>query len=67
MPTKHLAVLQRDTGLEAIDRAGISRFQWKIMFISGMGFFTDAYDLFVIGIVVYLVKPEWHLSISHVA
>ena len=37
------------------------------MFISGMGFFTDAYDLFVIGIVVYLVKPEWHLSTGHVA
>ena len=56
-----------DTGFEAIDRAGISRFQWKIMFVSGMGFFTDAYDLFVIGIVVYLVKPEWHLSTSHVS
>ena len=24
----------------------------KIMFVSGLGFFTDAYDLFVIGIVV---------------
>jgi PHS family inorganic phosphate transporter-like MFS transporter len=55
------------TGFEAIDRAGISRFQWKIMFVSGMGFFTDAYDLFVIGIVVYLVKPEWHLTTGHVA
>ena len=32
------------------------------MFVSGMGFFTDAYDLFVIGIVVALLKPEWHLS-----
>jgi PHS family inorganic phosphate transporter-like MFS transporter len=67
MTTKHLAASRPHTGFEAIDRAGISRFQWKIMFVSGMGFFTDAYDLFVIGIVVYLVKPEWHLSISHVA
>ncbi|MDI3313390.1 MAG: MFS transporter [Mycobacterium sp.] len=67
MTTTHLAASQPDTGLEAIDRAGISRFQWKIMFVSGMGFFTDAYDLFVIGIVVYLVKPEWHLSTDHVA
>jgi MFS transporter, PHS family, inorganic phosphate transporter len=54
-------------GFEAIDQAGISRFQWKIMFVSGMGFFTDAYDLFVIGIVVYLVKPEWHLSTDQVS
>ena len=40
---------------ESLDNAGVSRFQWKIMFVSGMGFFTDAYDLFVIGIVVYLL------------
>ena len=37
------------------------------MFISGMGFFTDAYDLFVIGIVVSLLKPEWNLSTSQVS
>jgi hypothetical protein len=33
----------------ALDESGISRFQLKIMFVSGMGFFTDAYDLFIIG------------------
>jgi MFS transporter, PHS family, inorganic phosphate transporter len=37
------------------------------MFVSGMGFFTDAYDLFVIGIVVALIKPEWGLSTSQVS
>ena len=37
------------------------------MFISGMGFFTDAYDLFVIGIVVALLKPEWGLSTTQVS
>ncbi|HZU80519.1 MAG TPA: MFS transporter, partial [Acidimicrobiales bacterium] len=30
--------------------------------ISGMGFFTDAYDLFVISTVAVLVKSQWHLS-----
>jgi len=50
--TYQLEASQPHTGFEAIDRAGISRFQWKIMFVSGMGFFTAAYDLFVIGIVV---------------
>ncbi len=37
------------------------------MFVSGMGFFTDAYDLFVIGIVVALLKPEWGLSTTQVS
>jgi len=37
------------------------------MFISGMGFFTDAYDLFVIGIVVSLLKTQWSLSTSQVS
>jgi MFS transporter, PHS family, inorganic phosphate transporter len=50
-----------------LDEGGISRFQLKIMFISGMGFFTDAYDLFVIGIVVYLIKPEWHLTTGQIS
>jgi nucleotide-binding universal stress UspA family protein len=27
---------------DALDESGVSRFQWKIMFVSGMGFFTDA-------------------------
>src|SRR6201986_3395238 len=44
----------------AMDNAGVSRDHWKIMFISGMGFFTDAYDLFIIGVVMTLVKPIWH-------
>jgi nucleotide-binding universal stress UspA family protein len=38
--------------LDSLDDSKISRFQIKIMFVSGMGFFTDAYDLFVIGIAV---------------
>jgi MFS family permease len=45
-----------------MDNAGISKEHWKIMFISGMGFFTDAYDLFVIGVVMSLVKPLWHVG-----
>jgi MFS transporter, PHS family, inorganic phosphate transporter len=45
-----------------MDNAGISKEHWKIMFISGMGFFTDAYDLFIIGIVMSLLKPIWHVG-----
>ncbi len=45
-----------------LDNAKISREHWKIMFISGMGFFTDAYDLFIIGVVMSLLKPMWHVG-----
>src|ERR1700684_1472054 len=45
-----------------MDNAGISSRHWKIMLISGMGFFTDAYDLFVIGVVMTLLKPIWHVG-----
>ncbi len=45
-----------------MDNAGISKEHWKIMFISGMGFFTDAYDLFVIGVVMSLLKPMWNVG-----
>jgi hypothetical protein len=31
--------------LETLDESKVSSFQWKIMFVSGMGFFADAYDL----------------------
>ena len=52
---------------QALDESGISRFQLKIMFVSGMGFFTDAYDLFVIGIVVSLIETQWKLSTNQVS
>ena len=48
--------------LAQLDEAKISRFHWKIMFISGMGFFTDAYDLFIIGVVMEMLKHEWSIS-----
>jgi MFS family permease len=34
---------------------------------SGIGFFTDAYDLFVIGIVSTLLKGQWHLGTGQLA
>lgn len=32
------------------------------MFVSGMGSFTDAYGLFMIGVVVKLLDSQWHLT-----
>ncbi len=48
--------------LAQMDDSHITRQHWKIMFISGMGFFTDAYDLFIIGVVMSILKTEWHPS-----
>lgn len=45
-----------------MDNAGVSRDHWKIMFISGMGFFTDAYDLFIIGVVMALLRDLWKVG-----
>jgi len=56
-----------DGAFRALDESAVSRFQLKIMVVSGMGFFADAYDLFVIGIVVALLRTEWNLSTSQVA
>lgn len=53
--------------LAALDGAGVSRHQIKIMFVSGMGFLADAYDLFVIGIVVSLLRTDWALTTSQVS
>jgi MFS transporter, PHS family, inorganic phosphate transporter len=46
------------------DEAALRR---RALLVSGVGFFTDAYDLFVIGIVSTLLKGEWHLGPSQLA
>jgi PHS family inorganic phosphate transporter-like MFS transporter len=51
----------------ALDEASISRFHLRAVLVSGMGFFTDAYDLFVIGIAATLIKQQWHLGSGQLA
>jgi len=50
-------VLSFSNHFKEMDDAKPSSLHWKIMFISGMGFFTDAYDLFIIGVVMTMLKP----------
>uniref|UniRef100_A0A7V3RDJ2 MFS transporter n=1 Tax=Mesoaciditoga lauensis TaxID=1495039 RepID=A0A7V3RDJ2_9BACT len=45
-----------------LDNAQLSRHHFKAMFVSGVGFFTDAYDLFIIGIAIALIAPIWKLN-----
>jgi len=47
---------------DLLNEAPRSKFHRRAVVISGMGFFTDAYDLFVISTVAVLVKAQWHLS-----
>ena len=48
--------------IAALDEASLSRFHFRAVLASGMGFFTDAYDLFVIGIASALITKDWNLS-----
>jgi len=53
--------------IQAMDEAPVSRFHSKAIFVSGMGFFTDAYDLFIIGTASTLISKQWHLGTSQTA
>jgi MFS transporter, PHS family, inorganic phosphate transporter len=50
-----------------LDEASLSRFHLRAVLASGMGFFTDAYDLFVIGVAAALITKDWDLSPGHLA
>jgi MFS family permease len=48
--------------LAQLDEAGTCAEHWKILFTAGMGFFADAYDLFIIGVAVTLITAGWHIA-----
>ena len=48
----------------ALDEAPLSRFHSRAIVTAGLGFFTDAYDLFIIGTASALIAKEWGLSTS---
>ena len=50
------------TVTDLLNEAPTSKFHRRTVIISGVGFFTDAYDLFVIGTAAALVAVQWHLS-----
>ncbi len=53
-PIADLAGNPMDAALQGVRR--------RALLVSGIGFFTDAYDLFVIGIASTLLKGQWHLG-----
>jgi MFS family permease len=52
----------RPSVVKSIDDAKLSAFHFKAATTAGAGFFTDAYDLNVIGTVTLLATPEFHLN-----
>ena len=46
----------------ALDEAPLSGFHRRAVLTAGMGFFTDAYDLFIVGAASTLIAAQWHLS-----
>src|SRR6266700_1498973 len=62
-----MADIQSRDLVAALDEASLSRFHLRAVLVSGMGFFTDAYDLFIIGIASTLIAREWHLSSGRLA
>jgi MFS transporter, PHS family, inorganic phosphate transporter len=53
--------------IDVLDGSRFQRFHFKAIAISGAGFFTDAYDLTVIGTALLLIKPLWGLNTGQVA
>jgi MFS transporter, PHS family, inorganic phosphate transporter len=53
--------------IAALDEAVLGRTHLRAVVASGTGFFTDAYDLFVIGIASALITAQWHLSPGRLA
>ena len=52
---------------QALDDAPVGRFHRRVVLVSGVGFFTDAYDLFVISTVATLVGAQWGLSTTEMS
>ncbi|MHB1665760.1 MAG: MFS transporter [bacterium] len=52
----------RNELLHSVDEVGLAKHHFRTMFTAGMGFFTDAYDLFIIGVTIALLAPIWHLT-----
>ncbi|GAA3526402.1 MFS transporter [Amycolatopsis ultiminotia] len=54
--------ISRESVSRALDDARLSVFHLRAAATAGAGFFTDSYDLNVIGTVVLLVQPQFRLS-----
>jgi MFS transporter, putative metabolite:H+ symporter len=47
---------------QVLDQLPLSRFHWKLLLVSGLGWMFDAADILVVGSVVAAVSREWNLD-----
>ncbi|MCL4443900.1 MAG: MFS transporter [Actinobacteria bacterium] len=52
---------------KTLDDASLNSKHWLTVITAGMGFFTDAYDLFIIGTVTAILTPIWHLNTAQLS
>jgi PHS family inorganic phosphate transporter-like MFS transporter len=52
--------------VEALNDAPLGLFHLRAVITAGLGFFTDAYDLFIIGAALALIKTQWHLTSTEI-
>ena len=50
-----------------LDEAEVGRKYWLTVLTAGMGFFTDAYDLFIIGTVTVILTPIFRLNTNQIS
>jgi PHS family inorganic phosphate transporter-like MFS transporter len=71
MTTITYFVVTRENPFEELDKAKLTLGHIKVMIVSGLGFFTDAYDLFVIGVVLLILSgsepTSFHLTQSQMS
>ncbi|MBX5466100.1 MAG: MFS transporter [Firmicutes bacterium] len=48
--------------LQVLDETPVTPYHWRTILTTGLGFFTDAYDLFIIGTATSWLAPRWHLG-----
>lgn len=59
---KDFSVATSEDTLRKLDESTLSSFHFKTVITAGMGFFTDAYDLFIVGVVSTILRNTWHIS-----
>ncbi|ORX46900.1 phosphate transporter [Piromyces finnis] len=67
---KEVAINEQDAGdkitaLASLDEAKLSWFHIKAILVSGCGFFTDAYDIFIINLVMPMIGYVYYADASH--
>ncbi|MGC8631004.1 MAG: MFS transporter [Thermoprotei archaeon] len=56
--------MERGSLLKPLDELSTAGFHLKVWVTSGMGFFTDAYDLWIISVALIFLTQVFHLSVA---